>query len=83
LQQYLQQADVSRCSNLRVQEANLLHHLVGSREQRRRYGEAERTPMLSKKDFEGVSEQYWFKTSDVGASLIQKIAPDDSIVARR
>ena len=35
-------AVVSRCSNTSVQEPDLLNHLVGAREQRRRHGEAER-----------------------------------------
>src|SRR5262245_206710 len=39
--------------------------------------------MLLKKDFEGSSEQYWFKTTTERASSIQEVIARDSIVARR
>jgi hypothetical protein len=36
-----------------------------------------------KKDFEGVSEQHWFKTTADRARSIQEVITRDSIVARR
>jgi hypothetical protein len=40
-------------------------------------------PMLSKKNFEGVSEQYRFKASAESERSIQGVSGLDSIVARR